>query len=125
MPVSSATEPSVVAGALAARVREGVEVALSAIGVDAVGNAMRAICFARLYLEVGTCFLGCGLGLHGAIFECSQFGISFLHITITKLSCLLQNDNLDIKAMPEFVHVVKANIPMSSLVFHIVVENAL
>ena len=52
MPVAGGTEPSVVAGALAARVREGVEVALSAIGVDAVGNAMRAICFARLYLEV-------------------------------------------------------------------------
>ena len=52
MPVASATEPSIVAGALAARVREGVEVCLSAIGVDAVGNAMRAICFARLYLEV-------------------------------------------------------------------------
>lgn len=55
MPVAGGTEPSVVAGALAARVREGVEVALSAIGVDAVGNAMRAICFARLYLEVGFC----------------------------------------------------------------------
>lgn len=52
MPVASGTEPSVVAGALAARVREGREVGLSAIGVDAVGNAMRAICFARLYLEV-------------------------------------------------------------------------
>ena len=52
MPVASATDPSVVAGALAARVREGAEVCLSAIGVDAVGNAMRAICFARLYLEV-------------------------------------------------------------------------
>ena len=52
MPVASATDPSIVAGALAARVREGAEVYLTAIGVDAVGNAMRAICFARLYLEV-------------------------------------------------------------------------
>lgn len=52
MPIASMTEPAVMAGALAARVRENVEVALSAIGVDAVGNAMRAICYARLYLEV-------------------------------------------------------------------------
>ncbi len=50
--MASATDPSIVAGALAARVREGAEVYLTAIGVDAVGNAMRAICFARLYLEV-------------------------------------------------------------------------
>ena len=56
MPVASVTQPAVVAGALAARVRENVEVALSAIGVDAVGNAIRAICFARLYLEVSTTF---------------------------------------------------------------------
>ena len=72
MPVSSATDPSVVAGALAARVREGVEVALSAIGVDAVGNAMRAICFARLYLEVGVCYLNCGPGLHGVVLQFSE-----------------------------------------------------
>ena len=52
MPVAGTTEPAVVAGALAARVREDVDVYLSAIGVDAVGNAMRAICFARMYLEV-------------------------------------------------------------------------
>ena len=52
MPVASTTEPSVVAGALAARVRENVDVSLTAVGVDAVGNAMRAICFARVYLEV-------------------------------------------------------------------------
>ena len=59
MPVASATEPAIVAGALAARVREGAEVCLSAIGVDAVGNAMRAICFARLYLEVQCYFSSC------------------------------------------------------------------
>lgn len=52
MPVAGSTEPAVVAGALAARVRENVDVYLSAIGVDAVGNAMRAICYARIYLEV-------------------------------------------------------------------------
>lgn len=52
MPVAGSTEPAVVAGALAARVRDNVDVYLSAIGVDAVGNAMRAICYARIYLEV-------------------------------------------------------------------------
>ena len=52
MPVAGTTEPTVVAGALAARVRDGTDVCLTAIGVDAVGNAMRAICYARLYLEV-------------------------------------------------------------------------
>ena len=59
MPVKSTTEPAIVAGALAARVREGAEVCLSAIGVDAVSNAMRAICFARLYLEVQRYFSSC------------------------------------------------------------------
>lgn len=59
MPVASATDPSIVAGALAARVREGAEVCLTAIGVDAVGNAMRAICFARLYLEVKSLLASC------------------------------------------------------------------
>ena len=57
MPVKATTEPAIVAGALAARVRENVDVCLSAIGVDAVGNAMRAICFARVYLEVQQCMV--------------------------------------------------------------------
>ncbi|DBB18523.1 hypothetical protein WJX82_003096 [Trebouxia sp. C0006] len=86
MPVASATDPSIVAGALAARVREGAEVYLTAIGVDAVGNAMRAICFARLYLE---------------------------------------DDDLDIKAMPEFVHLMKDGTQMSGMQFNIIVESAI
>ncbi|KAL3134983.1 hypothetical protein ABBQ32_007938 [Trebouxia sp. C0010 RCD-2024] len=85
MPVAGTTEPAVVAGALAARVRENVDVYLSAIGVDAVGNAMRAICFARMYLE---------------------------------------DNGLDIKAMPEFMHLSKDGVPMSGLLFNIIVENA-
>lgn len=37
---------------------------------------------------------------------------------------VVQNDNLDIKAMPEFVHITKGQTPMSGLVFSIIVENA-
>jgi stage V sporulation protein SpoVS len=51
LPVSSASQPTVVAGALAARVREGKRVCLTSIGVDAVANAVLAIGNARLYLE--------------------------------------------------------------------------
>ncbi len=41
----------VVAGALAARIREQRSVCLTAIGIDAVSNAVLAIGNARLYLE--------------------------------------------------------------------------
>jgi stage V sporulation protein SpoVS len=51
MQVSAASQPTVVAGALAARVREGSVPALSAIGVDAVANCVLAVGHARLYLE--------------------------------------------------------------------------
>lgn len=49
--VSGHSNPQSVAGALAARIREGKTVSLSAIGVDAVANAVLAIGNARVYLE--------------------------------------------------------------------------
>ncbi|KXZ52124.1 hypothetical protein GPECTOR_10g753 [Gonium pectorale] len=51
MPISSQSKPQVVAGALAARIREQRSVCLTAIGIDAVSNAVLAIGNARLYLE--------------------------------------------------------------------------
>lgn len=51
LPVSGHSRPPVVAGALAARVREGKQAALVSIGVDAVANAVLTIGNARLYLE--------------------------------------------------------------------------
>ena len=118
MPVKATTEPAIVAGALAARVRENIDVCLSAIGVDAVGNAMRAICFARVYLEVK---------LHCAVYTfapcVATSGSSKYHshncVTIT-----LQDNGLDIKAMPEFTHVTKDGMQMSGLLFNIIVEKA-
>lgn len=40
------------------------------------------------------------------------------------LSPLLQDNGLDIKAMPEFMHLSKDGVSMSGLVFNIIVENA-
>ena len=37
---------------------------------------------------------------------------------------LLQDNGLDIKAMPEFMHLSKDGVSMSGLVFNIIVENA-
>ncbi|GLC41030.1 hypothetical protein PLESTB_000950700 [Pleodorina starrii] len=51
MPIGAQSKPQVVAGALAARVREQRSVCLTAIGIDAVSNAVLAIGNARLYLE--------------------------------------------------------------------------
>lgn len=51
MPVGKDSRPATVAGALAARVREQKTVALVAIGVDAVANAVLAVGNVRLYLE--------------------------------------------------------------------------
>ncbi|KAG2429377.1 hypothetical protein HXX76_011142 [Chlamydomonas incerta] len=51
MPIGSQSKPQVVAGALAARIREEKSVCLTAIGIDAVSNAVLAIGNARLYLE--------------------------------------------------------------------------
>ncbi|KAG2492634.1 hypothetical protein HYH03_009050 [Edaphochlamys debaryana] len=51
MPIGSQSKPQVVAGALAARIREQRTVCLVAIGIDAVSNAVLAIGNARLYLE--------------------------------------------------------------------------
>jgi stage V sporulation protein SpoVS len=48
--VKGNSQPSVVAGALAARVREQKTVCLTAIGVDAVTNAVLSVGNARLYL---------------------------------------------------------------------------
>ena len=115
MPVASSTEPAVVAGALAARVRENVDVYLSAIGVDAVGNAMRAICYARIYLEVK---LQC---VTAQVMYLLQFAQALpLNMGVS----LLQDNGLDIKAMPEFMHLSKDGVSMSGLVFNIIVENA-
>lgn len=50
--VSRASKPQVVAGAVAARAREGVSPRITGIGPEAVCNAMVAACHARLYLEV-------------------------------------------------------------------------
>eukprot|EP01025_Chloroclados_australasicus_P044420 TRINITY_DN4817_c0_g1_i1.p2 TRINITY_DN4817_c0_g1~~TRINITY_DN4817_c0_g1_i1.p2 ORF type:complete len:254 (-),score=30.65 TRINITY_DN4817_c0_g1_i1:540-1301(-) len=49
--VASSSNPAMVAGAIAQRTRSNECVELNAIGVDAVANAMVALCFARLYLE--------------------------------------------------------------------------
>ena len=38
---------------------------------------------------------------------------------------LLQNDGLDIKVFPEFMHIQKDGIQMSGLTFNIIVENAI
>lgn len=51
MPIGSQSKPQVVAGALAARIREQKTVCLTAIGIDAVANAVLSIGNARLYLE--------------------------------------------------------------------------
>lgn len=51
MQVSASSQPTVVAGALANRVREGAVPCLTAIGVDAVANCVLAIGHTRLYLE--------------------------------------------------------------------------
>ena len=113
MPVASSTEPAIVAGALAARVRDNVDVYLSAIGVDAVGNAMRAICYARIYLEVrlqGTTAL--------YLLQVAQ------SLQSNMGAYLLQDNGLDIKAMPEFMHLSKDGVSMSGLVFNIIVESA-
>ncbi len=53
--VGGRSEPSIVSGALAARVRENKAVCLTAIGGEAVSKTIRAICHARLYLEVCVC----------------------------------------------------------------------
>jgi len=37
---------------------------------------------------------------------------------------VLQDDGLDIKAMPEFVHLTKDNTQMSGMLFNIIVEKA-
>lgn len=37
---------------------------------------------------------------------------------------LLQDNGVDIKAMPEFMHLSKDGVSMSGLVFNIIVENA-
>ncbi len=50
--MGGSSEPSIVSGALAARVRENKAVCLTAIGGEAVSKTIRAICHARLYLEV-------------------------------------------------------------------------
>lgn len=51
MSVSAASVPNVVAGAIAARVRESQEMCLIGIGVDAVTNAVMAVGNSRLFLE--------------------------------------------------------------------------
>ena len=49
--VSRHSKYSVVAGAIAARAREDIGPLLTAIGDEAVCNAIMAVCTARLYLE--------------------------------------------------------------------------
>lgn len=49
--VSKNSKPQVVAGAIAARAREGTGVTVAGIGADAVCKACIATCHARLYLE--------------------------------------------------------------------------
>lgn len=51
MTVSKQSKPAAVAGAIAAKVREGVAPLLEAIGDEAIANALLAMCRARLYLE--------------------------------------------------------------------------
>lgn len=84
LPVSSGSVPGVVAGALAARVRENKSPYLTAIGVDAVTNAVLAVGNARLYLE---------------------------------------DENLDIRVLPQFVHVSKGGTELSAVKFQITTEN--
>ncbi|KAL6752961.1 stage V sporulation protein S-domain-containing protein [Haematococcus lacustris] len=76
--VSSRSRPVQVAGALAARVREGANVSLVAIGVDAVSNAVLTIGNTRLYLE---------------------------------------QNNLDIRAAPEFITVQKEERALNAVRF--------
>jgi stage V sporulation protein S len=81
--VSASSSPQVVAGALAARVREGAVPCLTAIGVDAVANCVLAIGHTRLYLEA---------------------------------------DGKDIRARPEFIHVLKNGADWNAIKFHIHVD---
>lgn len=81
--VASTSKPNVVAGAIAGKIRESKQVYLSAIGIDAVANAVLAVGNARLYLE---------------------------------------EDNLDIKVQPEFVHIEKYGRQMNGLRFCLVTQ---
>ncbi|KAK2076005.1 hypothetical protein QBZ16_001341 [Prototheca wickerhamii] len=49
--VSKASKPQTVAGAIAARAREGISTTVTGIGPDAVSNACVAVCHSRIYLE--------------------------------------------------------------------------
>lgn len=81
--VSSNSNPSVVAGALAARIREDKRACMTAIGVDAVANAVLAVGNTRLYLE---------------------------------------DDHLDIRILPQFVHVSKGAQQLSAVKFNVFAE---
>lgn len=80
LPISSHSRPAQVAGALAARIRDGANASLVAIGVDAVANAVLTIGNARLYLE---------------------------------------QNNLDIRAAPEFITVQKEERELNAVRFSI------
>jgi stage V sporulation protein SpoVS len=174
--VGGSSEPKVVAGAIAARVREEKNVTLTAIGVDAVANAIRSICHARLYLEVGAaripptapeaprvhawqdlrlvhcCVLATALGAGAeapASFGCKCLApppplpfptqcpwlawlVCWAKVVVSgfTLDCniliwvlwLMQEDRVDIKALPQFEHVTKGGQQLSAVRFNIVVE---
>ena len=83
MQVSASSTPTVVAGALAAKVREGTVPCLTGIGADAVANCVLAIGHCRLYLEP---------------------------------------DGLDIRARPEFIHIIKAGEDLNAIKFSMHVD---
>lgn len=81
--VSSQSKSAIVAGAIAARVREQKAVCLTAMGVDAVAICVLAVGNARCYLE---------------------------------------QDNLDIRVMPEFEHAEKGGQTVTVMKMHLLAE---
>uniref|UniRef100_A0A7S0UM43 Uncharacterized protein n=1 Tax=Polytomella parva TaxID=51329 RepID=A0A7S0UM43_9CHLO len=81
--ISRTSKPNVVAGAICARIRDGKRVSITAIGIDAVANAVLAIGSSRVFLV---------------------------------------ENHLDVRAMPEFIVINKADKEMNALRFHLVAE---
>merc|ERR1719436_557818 len=75
--VSSSSEPSKVAGAIAMRTREGTPTFVEAMGPQAVLCAIRSISLARKYLEQESCQLGLA-----PEFLTSEEGASLLHLHV-------------------------------------------
>mmetsp|Transcript_33598 Transcript_33598/g.60674 ORF Transcript_33598/g.60674 Transcript_33598/m.60674 type:complete len:224 (-) Transcript_33598:1085-1756(-) len=83
MSIGKTSKPQSVAGAMCAKIRENKRVSLTAIGMDAMANAVLAIGFARVYLE---------------------------------------QNRLDVRAMPEFIVINKNDQEWNAIHFHIITE---